>query len=236
MARCRKGLRVRSGEFGGCERHSIVLTLTGHGFLTTHPVFGAAGAGATAAGSGHGWRDTGGSTCRRPKAAPESTTAEQSGSPAEEPPDEQAPDLPVSLSRIRRGLSHPPAIKLNGDRVVFRVEVLGKKPTIEDILGPDYLKGPVPNEPAMTHQEFLDMVTPKDVQGYAAFSNREGADGRRDIVCTAVGAAEGDSQVSRSEAGTRARSRAQGSAGCARRPRKSARAQGRSPAQIITAS
>jgi len=27
----------------------------------------------------------------------------------------------------------------------------------------------------MTHQEFLDMVTPKDVQGYAAFSNKEGA-------------------------------------------------------------
>ena len=63
----------------------------------------------------------------RPKAAPESTTAEQSGSPAEEPPDEQPPDLPVSLSRIRRGLSQPPAIKLNGDRVVFRVEVLGQK-------------------------------------------------------------------------------------------------------------
>lgn len=109
----------------------------------------------------------------RPRAAPGSTTAEQSSSAAEEPPDEQAPDLPVSLSRIRRGLSQPPAIKLNGDRVVFRVEVLGKKPTIEDILGPDYLKGPVPNA-GMTHQEFLDMVTPKDVQGYAAFSNREG--------------------------------------------------------------
>ena len=57
--------------------------------------------------------------------------------------------------------------------MVFRVEVLGKKPTIEDILGPDYLKGPVPNA-GMSHQEFLDMVTPKDVQGYAAFSNREG--------------------------------------------------------------
>jgi hypothetical protein len=109
----------------------------------------------------------------RPGATPESRTGEQSSAPAEQPPDEQAPDLPVSLSRIRRGLSQSPAIKLNGDRVVFRVEVLGKKPTIEDILGPDYLKGPVPNA-GMTHQEFLDMVTPKDVQGYAAFSNREG--------------------------------------------------------------
>jgi hypothetical protein len=81
-------------------------------------------------------------------------------------------DLPVSLNRIQRALSRPAVIRVKGDRVVFRVEVLGRKPTIEDILGPDYLKGPVPYG-GMTHQEFLNMVTPKDVQGYAAFNNRE---------------------------------------------------------------
>ncbi len=81
-------------------------------------------------------------------------------------------DLPVSIDRIQRKLSRPPAIRLTGDRVVFRVEVLGRKPSIEDILGADYLKGPVPSG-SMSHQEFLDIVTPKDVQGYAAFSNRE---------------------------------------------------------------
>lgn len=85
---------------------------------------------------------------------------------------EPAADLPVSLSRIQRALSRPPAIRLQGERLVFRVEVLGRKPTIEDILGPDYLKGPVPYG-GMSHQEFLNMVTPKDVQGYAAFNNRE---------------------------------------------------------------
>jgi hypothetical protein len=81
-------------------------------------------------------------------------------------------DLPVSLERIKRDLSRPPAIRLHGDRNVYRVEVIGRKPTIEDILGPDYLKGPTPAG-APTHQEFLDLVTPKDFQGYAAFSNRE---------------------------------------------------------------
>ena len=86
---------------------------------------------------------------------------------------EPVPELPVSLDRIQRALSRPPAIRLKGERVVFRVEILGRKPTIEDILGPDYLKGPVPSG-GMTHQEFLNMVTPKDYQGYAAFSNREG--------------------------------------------------------------
>lgn len=85
---------------------------------------------------------------------------------------EPLPELPVSLERIQRALSRPPAIRIRGDRVVFRVEVLGRKPTIEDILGPDYLKGPVPYG-GMTHQEFLNMVTPKDYQGYAAFNNRE---------------------------------------------------------------
>jgi hypothetical protein len=88
-------------------------------------------------------------------------------------PDDQSGDLPVSLSRIQRALSRPPAIRLNGERVVFRVEVLGRKLSIEDILGPDYLKGPVQSYGGMTHQEFLNMVTPKDVQGYAAFNNRE---------------------------------------------------------------
>lgn len=85
---------------------------------------------------------------------------------------DSAGDMPVSIDRIREKLSQPPAIKLKTQGTVFRVEVLGRKPTIEDILGPDYLKGPVPWG-GMTHQEFLDMVTPKDVQGYAAFSNGE---------------------------------------------------------------
>jgi hypothetical protein len=81
--------------------------------------------------------------------------------------------LPVSLARIQKGLAKPQVIRLNPDRQVFRVEIFGEKPTIEDILGKDFLKGPVPYG-GMTHQEFLNMVTPKDVQGMAAFSNKEG--------------------------------------------------------------
>lgn len=81
--------------------------------------------------------------------------------------------LPVDVDRIQRILSHPPAINPSGVRPVFRIEVFGRKPTIEDILGPDFLKGPTPAG-AMTHQEFLNLVTPKDVQGYAAFDNKQG--------------------------------------------------------------
>lgn len=81
-------------------------------------------------------------------------------------------DAGVSVERVQRALSRPPAIRLDAGRQVFRVEVLGPKLTIEDILGPDYLKGPVPGG-GMTHQEFLDMVTPKAYQGYAPFTNGE---------------------------------------------------------------
>jgi hypothetical protein len=83
-------------------------------------------------------------------------------------------DLPVSLDRIQRALAKTPMLRFDAqDRPVFRVQVFGDKPTIDDILGPDWNKGPVPYG-SLTHQEFLKMVTPEDVQGYAAFSNGEG--------------------------------------------------------------
>ena len=80
--------------------------------------------------------------------------------------------LPVDIGKIQRALSRPPALTLETSRSVFRVEIFGRRPTIEDILGPDFLRGPVPGA-GMTHQEFLNMVTPKDVQGYAAFDNKQ---------------------------------------------------------------
>jgi hypothetical protein len=91
---------------------------------------------------------------------------------ASEPATMNIDRLPIDLDKIQRALSRPPAIKLETNRTVFRVEIFGRPPTIEDILGPDYLKGPVPGG-VMTHQEFLNMVTPKDVQGYAAFDNKQ---------------------------------------------------------------
>lgn len=106
---------------------------------------------------------------------PASSHAPQPDTPSATAADPNDPvgELPVSVDRIRDRLSQPPALKVKTQGTVFRVEVLGRKLTIEDILGPDYLKGPVPASGGMTHQEFLDLVTPKDVQGYAAFTNKE---------------------------------------------------------------
>jgi hypothetical protein len=80
--------------------------------------------------------------------------------------------LPINIDRIQRRLSRPPAIRPETSRPVFRVEVFGRSPTIDEILGPNWRRGPVPSG-TMSHQEFLNMVTPKDVQGFAAFDNRQ---------------------------------------------------------------
>lgn len=113
-----------------------------------------------------------GSAPQQPSGGPDSGAEPERAAAATSEPDSQG-DLPASVDRVQRALSRPPAIDVNGEAPVFRVEVLSKKLTIEDILGPDYLKGPVPRA-GMTHQEFLDMVTPKDYQGYAPYTNGEG--------------------------------------------------------------
>jgi hypothetical protein len=89
-------------------------------------------------------------------------------------------DLPVSLKRIKRALASPPAVKvleakeIRDGRPVFRVDVEADTIDIQTILGKDSLRGNA-SYGGMTHQEFLDLVTPNDVKGYAAFSNAQGA-------------------------------------------------------------
>ena len=94
-------------------------------------------------------------------------TAPATAAQAEQPT--TTSDLPVSLDRIQRALSAPAAIDLKEQHPVFRLEVIGRKPTLEDILGERFWIGPTPYG-GMTHQEFLDMVTPKLAQPYAGFS------------------------------------------------------------------
>jgi hypothetical protein len=115
----------------------------------------------------------------------------QAPKPSADPPAStvNADELPVSIEAIQRALNHKPAIKIAEQRQVFRVEVFGRKPTIEDILGKDYLKGPTPAAPGgsvMTHQEFLNMVTPEEFRGYAAYSNKEGLQLAATSLATAI--------------------------------------------------
>jgi hypothetical protein len=99
--------------------------------------------------------------------------------PAEPKPAAQAPQaqvdaesLPVSVDRIQRALAQTPRIRPSEVTPVFRVEVLGKLPPIEVLLGADYLVGKTPAA-GMTHQEFLNMVTPPEFRGTAMFTQGE---------------------------------------------------------------
>jgi hypothetical protein len=88
---------------------------------------------------------------------------------ATSPPAPAAEELPVSLDRIQRALSNKPMIELKEQHPVFRLEIFGRKPTLEDILGEKFWLGPS-NYGSMTHQEFMDKVTPKEVQSYGGFT------------------------------------------------------------------
>ena len=104
---------------------------------------------------------------------------QQATPPPQQKPDSQATKLdpaalPVSVERIQKALAKTPMLRFDQkEQPVFRVQVFGDKPTIEEILGPDWATKPVPHG-SMTHREFLAMVTPKEVQGYAGFSSSEG--------------------------------------------------------------
>ena len=103
--------------------------------------------------------------------------AQKPATPQQKPPAETvgARDLGVSLDRIQKALANTPKLRFDEqDRPIFRVQVFGAQPTIDDILGPDWATGPVKHG-AMTHQEFLAMVTPKDMRGFSEYTNAEGA-------------------------------------------------------------
>jgi hypothetical protein len=105
-------------------------------------------------------------------APPPSSTGVPEPKPAPQTPQVQPDSLPVSVDRIQRALAQTPQIRPSEVTPVFRVEVLGKMPPIEVLLGPDYLIGKTPAS-GMTHQEFRDMVTPPEFRGTAMFTQGE---------------------------------------------------------------
>src|SRR5262249_38046856 len=102
-------------------------------------------------------------TCALVLALQQPATPQAATPPAAEPPQVNVDDWPLSLERIQRALAGPPPITLSEQHPVFRLEIVGRKPTIEDILGERFWIGAAPYG-GMTHAEFLEMVTPKLAQ------------------------------------------------------------------------
>jgi len=78
-----------------------------------------------------------------------------------------APDttsLPIDLQHVKEEAGKSPAVKLDDQQLRIYVLVLAKAPRFSDIVGDYDLKnGPTRGGAAMTHQEFLDMVTPRQL-------------------------------------------------------------------------
>ena len=73
------------------------------------------------------------------------------------------PPVPADLTKIKKVLEQPQALKIDSKQIKFYSEVVAKKPTFANFLGKFDLKnGPVPGA-GMTHAEFVGMVTPKDL-------------------------------------------------------------------------
>jgi hypothetical protein len=75
--------------------------------------------------------------------------------------------LPVDQPRIERDAPREPAIKLDEQQLRYYVLIIGKQPPKwEEIVGDyDLMNGPTRAQggAAMTHKEFLGMVTPKEL-------------------------------------------------------------------------
>lgn len=73
----------------------------------------------------------------------------------------------VDLKKIREAAEREPAIDLSPERFRFYTQITAHQFDLKKILGEDYdlVFGPTRGGAAMTHQEFLDMVTPKEMYG-----------------------------------------------------------------------
>lgn len=84
------------------------------------------------------------------------------------PPVEQdpPPTLPVNLDRIKGALEAPVRLRIDDGKLRFYTETVAPSgPTFKQLtVNFDLRNGPVPGA-GMTHQDFLTMVTPKELYG-----------------------------------------------------------------------
>jgi hypothetical protein len=93
---------------------------------------------------------------------PASVSADQSGISGED------------LARIRRGLETTPTLKLGQDQLRYYVRILAQRPDFLSFMnGYDFRNGPTRRGNPMTHQEFLDMVTPKEMNSSGGITAME---------------------------------------------------------------
>ena len=88
----------------------------------------------------------------------------QTAEPPQTTPVVQAPERPPNLDRIREAVTRPPELKIDNGQLRIYVEVIGKWPRFDELVkGYDLMNGPVARGNPMSHAEFLNMVTPREL-------------------------------------------------------------------------
>ena len=88
------------------------------------------------------------------------------------------PPTPAQIARMQRALDQPPGLKLDERQLRFYLEIVQRLPTFAEYSrGYDFLHGPTTGGNPMSHQEFVRMVTPKEMYSSAGITANEQVQG-----------------------------------------------------------
>jgi hypothetical protein len=80
----------------------------------------------------------------------------------------------ADLGRIRKALETAPTLNLDDNQLRYYVRILAQRPDFLDFMkGYDFKNGPTRGGNPMTHQEFLAMVTPKEMNSSGGITAME---------------------------------------------------------------
>ncbi len=80
----------------------------------------------------------------------------------------------ADLGRIRKALETAPTLNLDENQLRYYVRILAQRPDFLDFMkGYDFKNGPTRRGNPMTHQEFLAMVTPKEMNSSGGITAME---------------------------------------------------------------
>ncbi|MCC7008215.1 MAG: hypothetical protein IT184_05315 [Acidobacteria bacterium] len=104
------------------------------------------------------------------RATPPAQPPAVAASPAPQAPDATTPPPPLTVTpaqieRVQRALARRQSgLRLDEQQLRFYLEIIARQPSFAEYTrGYDFLNGPTRRGNPMTHQEFLDMVTPKEM-------------------------------------------------------------------------
>ena len=97
--------------------------------------------------------------------------------------------LPVDIPRIEREVGREPIIKIDESRIRYYVLIVGKpSPKWEEIVGSyDLMNGPTRGGAAMTYKEFMNMVTPQELNELFNATSRDSLALAQAAIMNAVG-------------------------------------------------